>query len=76
MCSSAVVEFFNYGRPEEPTILISTLLLRIYVALMWPDRNSGKLIVTREKFLRVQRNKNYNISIETLSRQSGSIFNF
>ena len=54
MCSSAVVEFFNYGRPEEPAILISTLLLRIYVALMWPDRNSGKLIVhacnTREIF--------------------------
>ena len=30
MCSSAVVEFFNYGRPEEPTILIST-----YCAYTW-----------------------------------------
>ena len=58
MCSSAVVEFFNYGRPEEPAILISTLLLRIYVAHMWPDRNSGKLIVhacnTREIFTRAK----------------------
>ena len=58
MCSSAVVEFFNYGRPEEPAILISTLLLRIYVALMWPDRNCGKLIVhacnTREIFTRAK----------------------
>ena len=79
MCSSAVVEFFNYGRIEEPAILILTLLLRINVALMWRDLHSGKLCVhvcnTRE-ILRVQRNGNYNISLETLSRQSGGIFNF
>ena len=38
--------------------LRATLLLRIYVALMWPDRNSGKLIVhacnTREIFTRAK----------------------
>lgn len=77
ICSSAVV--FNYGRLEEPAILILTLLLRINVALMWPDRHSSKLSIhacnTRE-ILRIQRNGNYNISLETLSKQSGGIFNF
>ena len=70
-----MVEFFNNGRPEEPAIQIS-LLLRIYVAPIWPDRHSGKLSVHIREILCLQRNKNYNISIETLSRQSGDIFNF
>lgn len=45
-----MVEFFNNGRPEEPAIQIS-LLLRIYVAPMWPDRHSGKLSVHTRNFM-------------------------
>ena len=45
---------FQLGRPEEPAIQISTLLLRIYVALMWPDRHSGKLGVHARNFIRAK----------------------
>ena len=45
---------FQLWRPEEPAIQISTLLLRIYVAPMWPDRHSGKLGVHARNFIRAK----------------------